>query len=192
MRMITRLRTCAGIVAAAALMLGFQLCCATPSAAALDGSKLKKGQQAPDFTLQDLEGKTWKLSDLKGKKIVMIDFWATWCNICKREMPILEKVYKEYKDKGVEFFGIALDDVEKTKQIRKILQEKGVTYPVLIDQDQKVATEVYQLSGPIPYKVIVDLSGTIVYDHVGDYVDYPPEIVDVFDQLLEAAPAKKK
>jgi peroxiredoxin len=107
-------------------------------------------------------------------------------------MPVLERVYKEYKPKGVEFLGIALDDVEKTKQLRKILEEKGVTYPVLIDQDQKVATETYQLSGPIPYKVIVDLSGIIVYDHVGDYVDYPPEIVDVFDKLLEGQPTKKK
>ena len=191
MRMLTGSRAVAGIVAAA-LMLGLQFFWAAPAAASLEGSKLKKGQPAPDFTLKDTDGKTWKLSDLKGKKIVMIDFWATWCNICKREMPILQKVYLEYKGKGVEFFGIALDDVEKTKQIRKILLEKGVTYPVLIDQDQKVATETYQLSGPIPYKVIVDLSGTIVYDHVGDYVDYPPEIVDVFDQLLEAQPAKKK
>ena len=182
-------RRAAGLAA-----LGFALCLAlaAPAAAALEGSKLKKGQPAPDFTLKDVDGKTWKLSDLKGKKIVMIDFWATWCNICKREMPVLEKVYLEYKDKGVEFLGVALDDDEKIKQIRKILVEKGVTYPILIDKDQKVATETYQLSGPIPYKVIVDKAGTIVYDHVGDYVDYPPEIVDVFDHLLEAAPAKKK
>ena len=178
--------------AAVAGALALCLAAAAPAGAALEGSKLKKGEPAPDFTLKDIDGKSWKLSDLKGKKVVMLDFWATWCNICKREMPILQKVYQEYQGKGVEFFGIALDDADKIKQIRKILDEKGVGYPILIDQDQKVATEVYQLSGPIPYKVIIDLSGTIVYDHVGDYVDYPPEIVDVFDQLLEAAPAKKK
>lgn len=183
-------RTALRVVAAAAIALTFGL--PSPAGALLEGSKLKKGQPAPDFTLKDLDGKAWKLSDLKGKKVVMIDFWASWCNICKREMPVLERVYKEYKPKGVEFLGIALDDVEKTKQLRKILEEKGVTYPVLIDQDQKVATETYQLSGPIPYKVIVDLSGIIVYDHVGDYVDYPPEIVDVFDKLLEGQPTKKK
>jgi hypothetical protein len=67
-----------------------------------------------------------------------------------------------------------------------------VTYPILVDKDTRVATEIYQLSGPIPFKVVIDKSGTIVYDHVGDYVDYPPEIVDVFDQLLEAQPGKKK
>jgi cytochrome c biogenesis protein CcmG/thiol:disulfide interchange protein DsbE len=176
----------------AALLLASLVVAASPAQAALEGSKLKKGQPAPDFALKDIDGKTWKLSDLRGKKVVMIDFWATWCNICKREMPILQKVYQEYKGKGVEFLGIALDDADKIKQIRKILEEKGVTYPILIDQDQKVATEVYQLAGPIPYKVVIDLNGVIVYDHVGDYVDYPPEIVDVFDQTLEAAPAKKK
>jgi cytochrome c biogenesis protein CcmG, thiol:disulfide interchange protein DsbE len=174
----------------AALTLGWFLAAAAPASALLDGSKLKKGQPAPDFSLKDLDGKTWKLSDLKGKKIVMIDFWATWCNICKREMPILQKVYQEYQGKGVEFLGVALDENEAA--IKKVVREKGVTYPTLVDKDTKVATEIYQLSGPIPYKVVIDLSGTIVYDHVGDYVDYPPEIVDVFDQLLEAQPAKKK
>ena len=189
MRMLTGSRAAAAIIAAA-LSLGLQFTQVAPAAALLDGSKLKRGQPAPDFTLQDLDGKTWKLSDLKGKKIVMIDFWATWCNICKREMPILQKVYQEYQGKGVEFFGIALD--ENIAGIKKVVREKGVTYPVLVDKDTKVATEIYQLSGPIPYKVVIDKAGTIVYDHVGDYVDYPPEIVDVFDQLLEAAPAKKK
>jgi peroxiredoxin len=173
-----------------ALALGLFLAAASPAAALLDGSKLKKGQPAPDFTLKDLNGKTWKLSELKGKKIVMIDFWATWCNICKREMPILQKVYQEYQGKNVEFFGIALDENEAG--IKKVVRDKGVTYPILVDRDTKVATEIYQLSGPIPYKVVIDLAGTIVYDHVGDYADYPPEIVDVFDQLLEGQPAKKK
>jgi peroxiredoxin len=174
----------------AALALLVSLASATPATALLEGSKLKKGQPAPDFTLQDIDGKTWKLSDFKGKKIVMIDFWATWCNICKREMPILQKVYQEYQGKDVEFLGVALD--ENVAAIKKVAREKGVTYPILVDKDTKVATEIYQLSGPIPYKVVIDKSGTIVYDHVGDYVDYPPEIVDVFDQLLEAQPAKKK
>jgi len=182
----TRLRG-AGVLAALLLPLALAV---SPAGAALEGSKLKKGQPAPDFTLQDLDGKTWKLSDLKGKKIVLIDFWATWCNICKREMPVLEKVYEEYRGRNVEFLGVCLD--ENVKLIRKIVGEKGVTYPILIDTDAKVATDVYMLSGPIPYKVVIDAEGKIAYDHVGDYADYPPEIVDVFDQLLEELPAKGK
>jgi len=153
------------------------------SRAAMPGLKIPLSSPAPDFTLQDLEGKDHTLSSLKGKKVVMLDFWATWCNICKREMPVLESVYKEYKEQGVEFFGIALD--ENIKQIKKITAAKGVTYPILLDKGAKVATEVYQLAGPIPLKVVVDCAGVIRYTHVGDYPDYPPEIVFVFDELLE-------
>jgi cytochrome c biogenesis protein CcmG/thiol:disulfide interchange protein DsbE len=158
-----------------------------PSEGGMEGLKIPVGDPAPDFTLQDLDGKEYTLSSFKGKKVVMIDFWATWCNICKREMPVLESVYKEYQPKGVEFFGIALD--EKVKLIKKIIGDKGVTYPILLDRGAKVATEVYQLAGPIPLKVVVDCAGIIRYTHVGDYPDYPPEVVFVFDELLEECPA---
>jgi cytochrome c biogenesis protein CcmG/thiol:disulfide interchange protein DsbE len=165
------------------LLLAF----ARPAGAGMEGLKIPVGDPAPDFTLEDLEGKEHTLSSLKGKKVVMIDFWATWCNICKREMPVLESVYKEYREKGVEFFGIALD--EKVKLIKKIIADKGVTYPILLDRGAKVATESYQLAGPIPLKVVVDCAGIIRYTHVGDYPDYPPEVVFVFDELLEECPA---
>ena len=171
-------RLAAALTLAAALLLP-----AAPLRAGMEGLKIPVGDPAPDFTLQDLDGKEVTLSSFKGKKVVMLDFWATWCNICKREMPVLESVYKEYRDKGVEFFGIALD--ENLKLIRKIIKDKGVTYPTLIDQGAKVATEVYQLAGPIPLKVVIDCEGVLRYSHVGDYPDYPPEIVFVFDELLE-------
>ncbi len=150
--------------------------------AELEGMKVKVGEKAPDFTLKDLSGKPVSLSSYAGKKIIMLDFWATWCNVCKREMPVLEKVYKEYKDKGVEFLSITLD--ENIPQIKKILESKGVTYLTLIDEGAKVATEVYQLAGPIPLKVVIDKKGIVRYSHVGDYQEYPPEIVFVFDEIL--------
>jgi peroxiredoxin len=166
----------------AAILMAF----AVPAPAGMQGMKIPVGDPAPDFTLADLEGKEVSLSSFKGKKVVMIDFWATWCNICKREMPVLETVYKEYNPQGVEFLGIALD--ENIKLIKKIIGEKGVTYPILIDKGAKVATEVYRLAGPIPLKVVIDCEGIIRYTHVGDYPDYPPEVVFVFDELLEECP----
>jgi cytochrome c biogenesis protein CcmG/thiol:disulfide interchange protein DsbE len=150
--------------------------------AELEGMKIKVGEKAPDFTLKDLNGKPVSLSSFLGKNIVMLDFWATWCNVCKREMPVLEQVYKEYKGKGVEFLGICLD--ENLPQIRKVIAQKGVTYATLIDEGAKVATEVYQLAGPIPLKVIIDKKGIVRYSHVGDFPEYPPEINFVFDELL--------
>jgi peroxiredoxin len=159
---------------------------ALPLHAGMAGMKIPVDAPAPDFTLKSLDGKEYTLSAYKGKKVVMIDFWATWCNICKREMPVLESTYKEYKDKGVEFLGVALD--ENIKQITKIIAEKGVTYPILLDEKARVATEVYKLAGPIPLKVVIDCEGIIRYSHVGDYPDYPPEVVFVFDELLEECP----
>lgn len=170
----------------AALCLTVLLLSPAPSRGGMEGLKVPVGDPAPDFTLKDLDGKDHTLSSLKGKKVVMLDFWATWCNICKREMPVLESVYKEYQPQGVEFFGIALD--ENTKLIKKIIGDKGVTYPILLDEGAKVATEVYQLAGPIPLKVVVDCEGIIRYSHVGDYPDYPPEVVFIFDELLEECP----
>jgi peroxiredoxin len=174
------LRTGALFVLAASLIFAVG---AAPASGEMKGLKIPEGEPAPDFTLTDLEGKEVSLSSFKGKQVVMIDFWATWCNICKREMPVLETVYKEYKPQGVEFLGVALD--ENIKLIKKIIGEKGVTYPILIDKNARVATEVYQLAGPIPLKVVIDCEGIIRYTHVGDYPDYPPEVVFVFDELLE-------
>ncbi len=176
-----RLRTCLRFAVG---LLAATLVTFSPAVlrAELEGMRIKVGEKAPNFTLKDLEGKPVSLSDFIGKKIIMLDFWATWCNVCKREMPVLEKVYKEYKEKGVEFIGVTLD--ENVVQIKKVLDAKGITYLTLIDEGAKVATEVYQLAGPIPLKVVIDKKGIVRYSHVGDFPEYPPEINFVFDQLL--------
>lgn len=165
-------------------LLAFVLVGLAPMAARaeMEGMRIKVGEKAPDFTLKDVNGKPVKLADYVGKSVIMLDFWATWCNVCKREMPVLEKVYKEYKPKGVEFFGICLD--ENLVQIKKVLEQKGVTYQTLIDEGARVATEVYQLAGPIPLKVVIDKKGVVRYSHVGDYPEYPPEVVYVLDEIL--------
>jgi peroxiredoxin len=166
---------------AAAVMLALVL----PGAAGaqgLQGMRIKVGEKAPLFTLKDINGNKVALADYIGKNVVMLDFWATWCNVCKREMPVLERVYKEYKPKGVEFLGITLD--ENIPQIKKILESKGVTYLNLIDEGARVATEVYQLAGPIPLKVVIDKKGIVRYSHVGDYPEYPPEVVFVLNEIL--------
>jgi peroxiredoxin len=170
-----------GLLAGAALAAALVFT-AVPAGAELEGMRIKVGEKAPDFTLKDLKGNPITLSSFLGKKIVMLDFWATWCGVCKREMPVLEKVYKEYKGKGVEFLGVTLD--ENIVQITKIIESKGVTYPTLIDLGARVATEVYQLAGPIPLKVVIDKKGIVRYSHVGDYPEYPPEVTFVFDELL--------
>ncbi|MFC4767710.1 TlpA family protein disulfide reductase [Effusibacillus consociatus] len=117
------------------------------------------GHPAPDFALQDITGKTVKLSDLKGKP-VLINFWASWCGPCRMEMPDLVKKSEAYKDQIV-FLGVNLTDTETDPEgPRKFLKEFNVKYPNLLDQDGQVAS-LYQALG-IPTTVTIGPDGIVV------------------------------
>jgi peroxiredoxin len=114
-----------------------------------------KRQQA-DFTLSDLQGKTWNLKDLRGK-VVLLNFWATWCPPCRKEMPDLEALYLRFKDQG--FVVLAISD-EDTAKVSPFLAERNITYPVLLDPGRKV-NEQFQIEG-IPKSFVYDRSGKLV------------------------------
>jgi len=88
---------------------------------------------APDFTLQSLDGKSVRLSDLRGKA-VLLNFWATWCGPCKIEMPWFVELQKQYADQGLQIVGVAMDDSSK-EDIAKFTKDMGVNYPVLIGKE---------------------------------------------------------
>lgn len=92
-----------------------------------------KGKVAPDFVLQDLQGKQVKLSDLRGKA-VLLNFWATWCGPCKVEMPWFVELQKQYGPQGLQIVGVALDDSGRDA-IQKYATEMGVNYMILQGQD---------------------------------------------------------
>ena len=151
--------------------------------------KVKIGQKAPDFTLKTLDGTEITLSDYFGKKVVMLEFWATWCNICKKELPTLIKNYNEFKDKGFVILGVTLQSGDD-EEIQEVIDEFGIPYPILIDDKLKVATKVYGLSGPIPLKVIIGCDGIVKYSHVGDYPPGEDEVPFVVEDLLQECPAQ--
>ena len=132
--------------------------------ACVSGEKKGGGaaQSAPDFTLQDLDGRNVTLSGLKGK-VVLIDFWATWCPPCRASIPSVEKLHKAYAARGLVVLGISLDggDWDSVKAFR---EEAGITYPILKGTD-----EVAQEYGAriIPTFIIVDKEGTIRKHYVG-------------------------
>ena len=88
---------------------------------------------APDFELQTLDGKNLKLSDLRGKA-VLLNFWATYCGPCKVEMPWFVELQKEYGPQGFQIIGVAMDDAS-TEDIAKFAKEMGVNYPILIGKE---------------------------------------------------------
>ncbi len=109
-----------------------------------------------DFTLTDLNGKPWTLKDLKGK-VVMLNFWATWCPPCRKEMPDLENLYRQFEPQGLVILGISDDEPEK---VREFVQKQGTTYPVLLDPGSKV-NELLHIQG-IPKTFVYDREGKIV------------------------------
>src|SRR5580704_7062720 len=116
-----------------------------------------KRQQA-DFTLDDLQGKSWTLKDLRGK-VVLLNFWATWCPPCRKEMPDLEALYLKFKDKDQGFVVLAISDEDAAK-VNHFLAERNITYPVLLDPGRKV-NEQFQVEG-IPKSFVYDRSGKLV------------------------------
>ncbi|GAB4369797.1 MAG: hypothetical protein Kow00128_16270 [Deltaproteobacteria bacterium] len=173
--------TIAILLAASMLSLGLE----APSWAQDTAMRVKIGEPAPDFQLKDVTtGKTYTLSEYKGKQVVMLEFWATWCDICKREMPHLVDLYSEWHPKGVELLSIVLPS-GNVDEIRRLIQEKNLTYPALLDADLAVATKAYGLAGPIPLKVVIDHKGIVRYSHVGDYPPGEDEIPFVLEDLVK-------
>lgn len=120
------------------------------------------GKSYIDLELTDVKGKPAKLSDYVGKgKVVLLDFWASWCPPCRRETPKLVEIYKQYKDKGFEIVGVSFDS--KQEDWEKGIRDLGITWPQMSDLKgwKTVAAEVYQVNG-IPHTILVDKDGTII------------------------------
>ncbi len=113
-------------------------------------------RQNADFTLTDLGGTSWHLRDLKGK-VVLVNFWATWCPPCRKEMPDLQALYDRYKDQG--FVVLSISDEESTK-VAPFISERKITYPVLLDPGRKV-NDAFVVDG-IPKSFVYDREGKLV------------------------------
>ena len=113
-------------------------------------------RQKADFTLIDLTGKSWTLSALKGK-VVLVNFWATWCPPCRKEMPDLQALYERFTDQGFVILSISDEEIDK---VQPFITERHITYPVMLDPGRKV-NELFQVEG-IPKSFIYDREGKLV------------------------------
>lgn len=126
---------------------------------------------APNFTLQSNSGEQVSLASLKGK-VVMVNFWATWCVPCRQEMPHLEALYQRYESLGFELLAVNVEKNE-AEGIRKWLADTPVTFPVLLDPDNKV-TKLYKVQ-TMPSTVLVARDGTMRFIHHGYKPGYENE-----------------
>ncbi|WP_102264136.1 peroxiredoxin family protein [Mesobacillus jeotgali] len=128
-------------------------------------SSLREGAEAPDFELNTLDGKTIKLSDYRGKKVIL-NFWATWCPPCKAEMPHMQNFYEEYNDQDVEILAVNLTNMDKgADEVKKFVEEYGLTFTIPMDEEGYAGTT-YQ-AFTIPTSYILDENGVITKKIVG-------------------------
>lgn len=120
---------------------------------------------APDFTLRTLDGERVKLSDYRGK-VVLLSFWATWCAPCKQELPILQGLVDKYADQGLVVLAINTDDPKTIAQVRRYVQLKKYTMPVPLDRDNKVLSR-FNPRVALPFLQIIDREGRRVSNHTG-------------------------
>lgn len=144
-------------------ILAFAVLCAwlavtrAPQARAVEA-----GQAAPAFQLRDLRGQPVSLASLKGK-VVVVDFWASWCGPCRDSMPFLEKLNKNYRDKGLVVLGVNIDN--ELKAAHKFLSEVPVSFAVVNDSDKKVAKAYAPPTMPSSY--LIDREGNVRHVHAG-------------------------
>jgi peroxiredoxin len=117
-------------------------------------------RQSLDFTLHDLDGKSWTLRQLTGK-VVVVNFWATWCPPCRKEMPDLDAIHRQFSDKGLVILAISDEESEKVKPF---LAEHPVSYPVLLDPGRKV-NDLFVVRG-IPKTFVYDRSGRLAAESI--------------------------
>ena len=143
------------------VLLGLVLLATMTALPAIDGWSMGSrvptvGMQVEDFRLTDLAGKEQSLSQYRGK-IVLLNFWATWCKPCTTEMPAMQASFDKLRDKG--FVVVAVNELEDDARVREHIKQYGHTFPVLMDRDNKVANQ-FGVFG-LPVSVFIDQEGRV-------------------------------
>jgi peroxiredoxin len=146
--------------------------CTTPTAAGPGGEQPLTAGQAqahsslPDFELRSIDGETVHLRDLLGKQVVVLSFWATWCEPCKAELPQLQKIYEAHHKEGLEILSVSMDDASSTANVAPYVKRNGIQFPVLLDPDTRAAS-LYNPHKSAPYTVVIGRDGKIVSEKSG-------------------------
>lgn len=144
-------------LAAAVLLAAAAPACSAPQEKTADKTP------APDFTVSDLQGRTFSLADFKGK-VLFLNFWATWCPPCRQEIPDFIAAYKDLKGDGLEIVGLSVDRLTAAELVEWV-KDVGINYPVALATREHVRA--FQPGDYIPTTIVIDPEGNIRHRHVG-------------------------
>jgi DsbE subfamily thiol:disulfide oxidoreductase len=168
------LLVCAGLLSATAWS-------ATPDYSVVPKlQEVKEHSEAPDFTLASPDGRKVSLKDFRGK-VVFLNFWATWCEACRDEMPAMEKLYREFKGKGLEIVGVNVKD--KRPDALAFLKKYQISYPIIMDPDGEAGLLYGAFGMPITY--LIDRKGVVQARLLGGADWYTPGARNLIKTLVE-------
>lgn len=144
-------------------------------------SPIKGDKKAPDFSLIDLNGRRVELKQFKGK-IIFLNFWATWCGPCKEEMPSLEVLHQQFKERNFVLLTISVD-YEGLKPVQEFINKHHYTFPVLLDSKCE-ALDLFEVKG-IPTTFIINKKGRMIGRAIGPRDWKSPEVVSLVNLLIE-------
>ncbi len=126
------------------------------------------GQQSPDFSVKTMDGQTVRLSDLRGKP-VLVNFWATWCGPCTTELPNIEKAYEAFAQDGLQVLALDNIDSDSIPSVRDYIRKFGLTFTIGLDEGNQVYDKTYAAFG-LPTSVLIDRNGIIRAKKAGPYL----------------------
>lgn len=137
--------------------------------------------QEPYFRLKDLSNQWKEYDDLKGPRLTVIDFWATWCQPCVQAIPHLNTMSAQYAERGVAFIGVSVDGPRNQSKISPFIKSMGVAYPILRDINSELMSELNVTA--VPTLLIYDSSGELVHIHEG----FRPGDEDLISEMIESS-----
>jgi len=157
-----------------ALAISLAICaCNNKSDKPAADSSVEVGSSAPDFTLKDITGKNTTLSSYKGK-LVLLEFWATWCPPCKASIPDMVELHKKYQEKGFTVLGVSIDtDSDAAAKVAQFSSSNGITYPVLIADEAMPLT--YNVMS-VPTSFLISRDGIVISSYIGYFDDYSKKV----------------
>ena len=150
--------------------------------AAMDTRPLTDGIVAPAFSLKRLNGNETHLADYSGQ-VILLNFWATWCMPCRQEMPAIELLWQQYREKGLVVVGVSNDDIGKQKRVLTFIKKMNLSFPILLD-DESTVSNLYDVSG-IPVSYLIGRDGILIAKIVGTREWDSQEAFSLVENLLK-------